>query len=86
MILLFNIFNFLFRLLNIAILARVLLSWIPHNPYHPAIEAIYKITEPILSPFRNLIPPEKLGGLDLSPIFAFFVLDFVKGLLLSLIF
>lgn len=86
MIHLYSLINAFFKLLNIALFIRILLSWIPHNPYHPIVQALYSITEPILAPFRNIIPPHKLGGLDLSPIFAFFVLDFVQSVLISILF
>ena len=86
MIQLYQLINGLFKVLNFALFARIILSWLPHNPRHPIIEMLYTITEPILAPFRNIIPPHKLGGLDLSPIFAFFVLDFIQSILISIIF
>jgi len=81
----YQLIDVIFKVINLTLFARILLSWIPHNPYNPIIEVIYNISEPILSPFRNILPPEKLGGLDISPIFAFFVIDFVRGLLFSLL-
>ena len=36
-----------------------------------------QITEPVLAPFRRLIP--NLGGLDISPIFAFIVIQLLQS-------
>lgn len=59
----------------VAILIRVILSWV--NPFgntrHPAGELIYGLTEPMLAPARRLIPA--FGGLDLSPIAVFVLLQ-----------
>jgi YggT family protein len=56
------------RLFVFAIIVRVLLSWLSPGGYNPAMAVIYSITDPLMRPFRRIIPP--LGGFDLSPIFA----------------
>ena len=80
--LLFNIINNAFNLLQMLIMARVFLSWIPHNPYNQFIQLLYQITEPILKPIRKILPMQSMG-IDFSPIAAFFLLGFVKKLLLT---
>lgn len=71
----------LFIALNIAILARILLTWIPIDPFHPIVRILNQITEPILGPARRIIPP--LGGIDFSPIIVLFLLSIVERLLLN---
>ena len=62
------------RLFVFAIIIRIVLSWIsPAGSYNPAIAVIDAITEPVLRPFRRLVPP--IGGLDISPIFAIILLS-----------
>lgn len=62
------------------LLARILLSWLPNvDPRNQIVRFLYNATEPVLRPFRDLIPP--IGGLDLSPILVFFLLNFVRSLL-----
>ena len=73
-----------FNILSLAILARVFLSWVRVDPYPPAIQLLYQVTEPILAPLRNLIPP--MGMFDISPIVALLLLQFIEQLLLSIIF
>jgi len=62
-----------FRLFFFVILIRVLLSWVaPHN-HNPITALLATIAEPILRPFRRILPP--IGGFDLSPIFAIILLQ-----------
>jgi len=82
---LFNILDFVFQALNITLLVRVLLSWIPHNPYHPVIQYLYTITDPLLRPFQTIVPPSQLGGIDLSPMFAFIALGLLRKLIFALL-
>ncbi len=50
------------------ILIKIIMSWVaPHN-YNPVTAMLTTLSEPILRPFRRLIPP--IGGLDVSPILA----------------
>ena len=82
---LYKILNALFQSLYLVLTIRILLSWIPHSPYHPIIQWIYKITDPILTPFQNIIPSHRIG-IDLSPIFAFIAIGFVRDFLFRILF
>ena len=63
----------------VLIIARVLISWIASQSRHPLIPLIYQLTEPVLRPFRKLIP--SMGGIDLSPLFVLIALRFLLLLL-----
>jgi YggT family protein len=67
-----------------AIIIVIVLSFIAPGTYHPAAVLLHQVTEPVLAPARRLIPP--LGGLDLSPIVVFMVLNVVRDYLLPAIF
>lgn len=84
-LMLYKLLNFIFQGLYLLLLVRVLLSWIPHNPYNTIIQFIYSTTEPILRPFQSILPTWKIG-IDLSPLFAFIALGIVRDLLFQLIF
>lgn len=71
--------DLIFTFLYLAIMARIVLSWFRFDPYHPVSVFLYRVTEPILSFFRGIIPP--VGMLDLSPIVAIVVLGIVQQLL-----
>ena len=75
-----DIINILFELLIWLLMIRIILSWLPHNRFHSIINIIYKITEPLLEPFRNMINP--IGGIDLSPIIVFFLLKLIQKYLI----
>jgi len=51
-----------------AILIRVILSWIAPQGYNPIGALAGSIAEPVLRPFRRLVP--SIGGIDISPILA----------------
>lgn len=74
------------RLYRYVLIARALVSWIPNlDPYHPAVQGLYAITEPVLEPIRKLVPP--LGGMiDISMIIAFIALIFLEQILYSAMF
>jgi len=82
---LFNLVRIAFEVLNWLIIARVLLSWIRHDPRQPIIRFIYEITDPILQPFRRMLPPRPGMPIDWSPIIAILVLQFVERAVLSLL-
>jgi YggT family protein len=70
------------NLYTLILTVRILLSWFPNiNWYDPPFSILSQLTDPYLNLFRSIIPP--LGGLDLSPIIAFFVLQIVSQLLVS---
>ena len=52
------------------IFASVIVSWLPIDRSNPFIQLLDTLTDPILNPIRKLIPPEKTGNLDFSPIVA----------------
>ncbi len=81
--LLINFIQLVFFALQLAILARVLLSFINPNPYHPVVRLIYQMTEPILGPLRRVIPP--LGMFDITPIVALIILNIVQQVIVSLL-
>lgn len=80
-----------FQILTWAIVAQVVISWITYSgaarisPYHPAVRLLNNLVEPILAPFRKLINPRAMGGLDLSPFFAILVLNIIEQLLISVL-
>jgi YggT family protein len=80
-----NLVLILLQLYGYVLLARALVSWIPNiDPYHPAMQFLYSITEPVLEPIRKLVPP--LGGMiDISMIIAFFGIMILEQVLRSLV-
>ena len=71
-----------FTILKIALIVRVISSWLPISPYSRWVLWSYKLSEPILAPMRRIIP--NLGGLDITPILAYFLLSLTESFLLRL--
>ena len=63
----------------VAVIIKVILSWISPGQYNPVIGLVHKIADPVLKPIRKLIPP--MGGLDLSPLFATLLILVAKMLI-----
>lgn len=78
----FSVFKLLATLLwtyFFLIIAMVILSWFGGRVRHPIIPLIYQLTEPVLRPFRKVIPA--IAGIDLSPLFALIAIRFLLLLL-----
>lgn len=56
-----------------AVLIRIILSWVAPHTYNPVTAIVGAIAEPVLRPFRRIIPP--IGGLDISPIIVIVLLQ-----------
>lgn len=72
------------ELLQLALLVRVVSSWLRVSPYSRWISWSYRLTEPFLRPLRQVIP--LVGpGIDITPIVAYFLLRLLGGLILGII-
>ena len=74
---LIGIFSLFLKIIFWSMIISVILSWVAPGSRSPGAELVYQITEPVLAPFRRLIP--NLGGLDISPIFAFMAIQLVQS-------
>jgi YggT family protein len=63
----------------VLIIVMVVLSWFGARVQNPAIPLLYQLTEPVLRPFRRIVPP--ISGIDLSPLFALIAIRFLLLLL-----
>ena len=63
----------------VAVIIRVVLSWISPGQYNPVIGLVDRIASPVLRPIRRVLP--SMGGLDLSPLFATLALLVAKMLI-----
>jgi YggT family protein len=69
-----------------AVLAWVILSWIPTSSTHPLGRVsifLDRIIYPVILPLRRVIPPLRLGGgmLDLTPIVLLVGINILIGIL-----
>ena len=79
-----DIATLIINIFFIAILINVILSWVRPSAYNPVFEIVNLISEPILRPFRRVIPP--IAGLDLSPFIAMIALKLVDIVVIGILF
>jgi YggT family protein len=53
------------------------------DPYHPVIQILSQVMEPLLTPIRKLVPP--MGGLDFSPLILIIGLQILGSILVALL-
>ena len=78
---LIGVTSLLIKLFFYALIASVILSWVAPHSHNPGAQLVGQICEPLLAPIRRLLP--SLGGLDLSPIFAFIALNLLDLLVIG---
>lgn len=64
-----------------ALIISVILSWVAPGSHNPGAQLVSQLCEPVLAPFRRLLP--NLGGLDISPIFAFLAIKLLDMLVVN---
>ncbi len=80
----YQIIDGLFTCYMLMLVVRILSSWFPDLQDHPILRFVRFYTDPYLNFFRKFIPP--LGMLDLSPLVAFFALQFVEFIVKGVLF
>lgn len=71
-----------FGLLKLALIVRIIASWLQISPYKRWIRWSVSLTEWLLRPLRSVIPP--LGMFDVSPLVAYFVLVLLENFMHSI--
>ncbi len=86
MVLLIRTILFFFEILYWLIIARVIISFLPlqniQNPWRKVLKFLFEVTEPILSPIRNILPKNQMG-IDFSPFIAILLLILIRQLFIS---
>jgi len=66
-----------FSILRLALIVRVISSWISISPYSRWVRWSYVLTEWMLAPLRRIIP--LIGMIDITPIVAWFLLSILQS-------
>lgn len=69
------------NLFMLVIIVHILLGWFAPGVYNPVTALVSSISNPLLSPFRRLVPP--LGGFDITPVIPLILLGAATRLLMS---
>ena len=73
-----DLVDFLLLLYIVLVLVRVVISFVGADSYHPVVPLVMQLTEPVMKPFRRLIP--NVGGLDFSPMVVLLVITLARVL------
>lgn len=66
------------------VIIAAVISWVNPDPRNSIVQFLYRTTEPILRPFRKILPPKRTWGIDISPILVILLIVFLKVFLSSL--
>lgn len=75
-----GILKFILNIYFWALLISIVASFLAPFSSHPALVLIRQLVEPVMAPFRRLLPA--MGGLDLSPIFVFLAIQIIRIVLI----
>ncbi len=78
----------LFAILDIIkwlVIIAAVISWVSPDPRNPIVQFLYKTTEPLLRPFRRILPPGRTGGIDFSPLLLILLIVFIEAVLSRLL-
>lgn len=78
----YQIIHYLFITYTLLLTVRILASWVPSWRYQTWFRFIAFYTDPYLRIFQRIIPP--IGGIDISPILAFFALRILESMILAI--
>ena len=78
--------GWLLQLYSWVVIAAALISWVSPDPRNPVVMFLHRATEPVLAPVRQLLPPWKTGGLDLSPLIVLIAIQFVERVILPMLY
>jgi YggT family protein len=79
------VLEYVLTTLSWLVIIRALISWVSPDPFNPIVRFLYAVTEPVLSPFRRVIPIHNIG-IDISPVLALIFIWFVKLFLVNTLF
>jgi len=74
------------RILSAIILIDAILTWFPSvDRYNPIVVTLRRITAPIYRPIRQILPAQRTGYIDFSPLIAILALQLIGRLLQAII-
>ncbi|WP_137885931.1 YggT family protein [Pseudomonas sp. 2FE] len=76
-----SVTSLLLKVFFFALIVSVILSWVAQGSHNPGAQLVNQICEPLLMPIRRILP--SMGGLDISPIFAFIALNLIDRFVLG---
>jgi len=79
---LYSAIDWVLRIIEYAIVARAIISWLPTPKDNQIIKLIFQITDPIILPIKNFIAKSSMGKnmmMDFSPIIAILLIEILRS-------
>ena len=73
------------KIFEFALIARVIVSWLPISKDNRIIDLLYAVTEPVLAPIRNMLSRSRFMSnsvfsmMDFSPVVAFILIGLLRS-------
>ncbi len=84
---LYTLVRLIFNAAVLILLIRAFVSWMPVNRDNKLVDLLYKITEPVLSPFRSIVA--RVAGqnlpIDFSPVIVLLLMAILRYIILRII-
>ena len=74
-----NLLDTVLLVFSYLVLARCILSFMAPMSDNKIVRLIYDVTEPVMAPFRKLLPP--MSGMDFSPILLFLAISLLRSII-----
>lgn len=83
----YRLVGLIFDIAELIMLIRIVISWLPVNRDNRFVELLFKVTEPVLAPFRNLVSriAKQTLPIDFSPIIVLLLLAILRHIILRII-
>ena len=78
-----SLISLVVTIISIVLILNALLSFTPLEPWHPVRRFLSQMAEPIVRPFRNILPAT--GMIDFTPMIALIVVQIVGQILIALV-
>lgn len=82
----FRAISLAFELYEIAILARVVMTWINVNPYDPIPKFLAELTDPFLGMIERYMPEALKMPLNFTPVVALLILNVLESLIYKILY
>jgi YggT family protein len=80
-----DVFFAILSVIQWLVIIAAVITWVNPDPRNPIVQFLHRTTEPILRPFRKILPPGRTGGIDFSPILVILAIIFIKTFLSRLL-
>jgi YggT family protein len=78
-----SLISLVVTIITVLLILKALISFAPIEPWHPVRRFLDQLADPIVRPFRNILPP--MGMIDFSPMIALIVIQIVGQILIVLV-